>query len=125
MTHKLTAIALGAAGAVSLFPLSAAYADAAFAPDSQPSLAEPAPTPPTEGASTAKHPDATPPTAHRPHVRHVARSERHQGRSRDNFLADAATGVVGGVADIGSVAAYPVYCFPNYGSCSVRMPYRF
>jgi hypothetical protein len=28
--------------------------------------------------------------------------------------------VVGGVADLGSIAAYPVYCFPNYGSCPVH-----
>jgi hypothetical protein len=33
--------------------------------------------------------------------------------------------VVGGVADLGSIAAYPFYCFPNYDSCSVRVPYRF
>jgi hypothetical protein len=30
------------------------------------------------------------------------------------------TGLVGGVADLGSIAAYPIYCFPNYGSCPVR-----
>ena len=34
-------------------------------------------------------------------------------------------GVAGGAADLGSVAAYPFYCFPNYGSCPVRVPYRF
>ena len=28
-------------------------------------------------------------------------------------------------ADLGSVAAYPFCCFPNYGSCSVRVPYRY
>jgi hypothetical protein len=37
----------------------------------------------------------------------------------------AAIGVVGGVADLCSIAAYPFYCFPDYGSCSVRVPYRF
>jgi len=36
-----------------------------------------------------------------------------------------AIGVAGGAADLGSVAAYPFYCFPNYGSCSVRVPYRY
>ena len=38
----------------------------------------------------------------------------------DNPVAVAATGVAGGVADLGSLAAYPFYCFPNYGSCSVH-----
>jgi hypothetical protein len=33
--------------------------------------------------------------------------------------------MAGGVADLGSIAAYPFYCFPRYGSCSVRVPYRF
>ena len=54
--------------------------------------------------------------------RESAHRTTHVGR---NPLADAATGVVGGVADLGSVAAYPFYCFPNYGSCSVRVPYRY
>ena len=35
-------------------------------------------------------------------------------------MATAANGVVGGVADLGSIAAYPIYCFPNYGSCPVH-----
>jgi hypothetical protein len=35
-------------------------------------------------------------------------------------VATAANGVVGGVADLGSIAAYPIYCFPNYGSCPVH-----
>ena len=46
-------------------------------------------------------------------------------RYSDNPVATAATGVAGGVADLGSIAAYPFYCFPNYGSCSVRVPYRY
>ena len=37
-----------------------------------------------------------------------------------NPVATAANGVVGGVADLGSIAAYPIYCFPNYGSCPVH-----
>ena len=40
-----------------------------------------------------------------------------------NPVAVAATGVVGGVADLGSLAAYPIYCFPRYGSCPVYWPY--
>jgi len=59
-------------------------------------------------------------------VRHDARHYvRHYAYRYHNPVAAAATGVVGGVADLGSLAAYPFYCFPNYGSCSVRMPYRF
>jgi hypothetical protein len=34
-------------------------------------------------------------------------------------------GVAGGVADLGSIAAYPFYCFPDYGACRVRVPYRY
>jgi hypothetical protein len=44
---------------------------------------------------------------------------RHDG----NPVAAAATGVVGGVANLGSIAAYPFYCFPDYGSCHVRWVY--
>ena len=65
-------------------------------------------------------------------MRHYPRhSARHyvwrSGRRyySDNPAATAATGVAGGVADLGSIAAYPFYCFPNYGSCSVRVPYRY
>jgi hypothetical protein len=37
-----------------------------------------------------------------------------------NPFRTAANGVVDGVADLGSIAAYPIYCFPNYGSCPVH-----
>ena len=57
-------------------------------------------------------------------MRHYAWRNGHHYYS-DNPVASAATGVAGGIADLGSIAAYPFYCFPNYGSCSVRMPYRF
>ena len=40
-------------------------------------------------------------------------------------MAVAAIGMASGVAALGSLAAYPFYCFPNYGSCSVRVPYRY
>jgi hypothetical protein len=40
-------------------------------------------------------------------------------------VASAATGVAGGIADLGSIAAHPFYSFPDYGSCRVRVPYRF
>jgi len=58
--------------------------------------------------------------------RYAWRAGRHYDRYHSaNPIARAATGVAGGVADLGSIAAYPLYCFPNYGSCSVRVPYRF
>jgi hypothetical protein len=40
-----------------------------------------------------------------------------------NPVAALVAGVFGGVADLGSLAAYPVYCFPRYGSCRVLFPY--
>ena len=40
-----------------------------------------------------------------------------------NPVAAAATGVVGNVPDLGSIAAYPIYCFPRYGSCPIYRPY--
>ena len=57
--------------------------------------------------------------------RHYARHyyARHYHYYGHNPVAAAATGVVGGIADLGSMAAYPVYCFPNYGSCPVYLPY--
>jgi hypothetical protein len=32
----------------------------------------------------------------------------------------AANRMAVGVADLGSLATYPLYCFPNYGSCRVH-----
>ena len=65
--------------------------------------------------------------AHHPGARHYTRhyAARNVHRYDGNPVTTAATGVAGGVADLGSIAAYPFYCFPNYGSCSVRVPYRF
>jgi hypothetical protein len=128
----------------SLAPLSAARADMSAAPTptapaaapstaaapnaATPSLAEPAPTP----DFWAESGPGGPTVAQRPAVRHYTRhSARHyawrNGRRyySDNPVGAAAIGVVGGVADLGSIAAYPFYCFPDYGSCSVRVPYRF
>ncbi len=127
-TSSISAIALSMAALVS-FPLSAAYADQRR-PRGQraPSLAEPSPTPGwAESRSGVDERTATatnhqrsrgscPPRRYRNDHRYV--------RSGSNFVADTANGVVGGVEDLGSVAAYPFYCFPNYGSCSVRLPYR-
>jgi hypothetical protein len=134
---RASAIALGVAAFVSLTPLSAAFADSSAEPaptpsapaatpapassPATPSLSEPAPTPgwAESGPTVAQH----------PYVRHYAR-RHYASRSghryySDNPVATAATGVAGGVADLGSIAAYPFYCFPNYGSCSVRVPYRY
>ncbi len=140
MTYTRTsAIALGIAGFVSLAPLSAAFADSSAEPAptpsapastpapvssaAGPSLSEPAPTPAWAesgpGAATvAQHPSAR-------HYAHRHYAYRYGHRYSDNPVTTAATGVAGGVADLGSIAAYPFYCFPNYGSCSVRVPYRY
>jgi hypothetical protein len=148
MTHvsRVPAIAFGVAALVSLSTLSVALADSSAAPAPTPNTAAPAPTPPARPASTSSaaqpslnEPAPTPgwaeagpsgPTvAQHPAVRHYA--HRHyayrNGRRyyHGNPVAAAATGVAGGVADLGSIAAYPFYCFPNYGSCSVRVPYRY
>jgi hypothetical protein len=92
--------------------------------EAQPSLNEPAPTPGWAeagpgGATVAKHPAVR----HYTH-RHYAYRDGHRYYS-DNPVGQVAMGVAGGAADLGSVAAYPFYCFPNYGSCRVRVPYRY
>jgi hypothetical protein len=139
---RVSAIALGLAAFVSLAPLSIAFADSSAEPAptpsapsapaassassstaAAPSLGEPSPTPGwaeagPAGTAIAQHP------AHHYSNRHYAyRSGRRS--YNDNPVAAAATGLAGGVADLGSIAAYPFYCFPNYGSCSVRVPYRY
>jgi hypothetical protein len=142
MTHTIpraSAIALGLAAFVSLSPL-AARADSSTPPApnpsaassaAQPSLAEPAPTPGWAEAGP-NGPTAAQRSAMRYYPRH--RYARHyawrNGRRYDRYysrnpVARAATGVAGGIADLGSIAAYPFYCFPDYGSCSVRVPYRY
>ena len=62
-----------------------------------------------------------------PSARHYAHRHYAYGRREysDHPVRTVAMGVAGGAADLGSVAAYPFYCFPNYGSCPVRVPYRF
>jgi hypothetical protein len=135
--HRTSAIALGMAALVSLSTLSA-WADPpaapatapSSAPDSSPaipSLAEPAPTP-----GWAESGSGGPTVAQQPALRRYPRqAARHyawrSGRRyySDNPVATAAIGVAGGIADMGSIAAYPFYCFQNYGSCAVRLPYRF
>jgi hypothetical protein len=61
-------------------------------------------------------------------VRHYANhytynSRRYGTAYGRNPVATVVRGVFGGVADLGSLAAYPVYCFPRYGRCHVFVPY--
>jgi hypothetical protein len=143
---RTSAIALGVAAFVSLSTLSVARADSASEPAPTPSMTAPAhptsaPTPArttTAAAPSLNEPAPTPAWAESgPHgpptaaqnssVRHSAHRHyayRNERRS-DNPVATVAMGVAGGAADLGSVVAYPFYCFPNYGSCSVRVPYRY
>ena len=121
---RVSIVALSVATFVSSLSLCAARADTsalgAPAPFGATAPAEPAPKPEfwvESGPDEAM-------VAQRPAAHHHAR--RHAWRHRyDNPMAAAATGVAGGLADLGSLAAYPFYCFPSYGSCSVRVPYRF
>ena len=143
---RTSALAFGVAALVSLSALSAARADSLSEPAPTPSVTMPAhpvstTTPaPTSSASapSLNEPSPTPawpesrphgkvarnsPVRHSAHHHYAYRNER--GRRSDNPVATVAMGVAGGAADLGSVAAYPFYCFPNYGSCPVRVPYRY
>jgi len=124
---QISAIALGVAALVSLSPLSIARADESAAPApsaAAPSLSEPAPTPAWAESGPTRTTGAQHATVRHYTHRHYAYRNGHRYYS-DNPVATTATGVAGGVADLGSIAAYPFYCFPNYGSCSVRVPYRY
>ena len=138
---RVSAIALGAAAFISFSPLSAASADTSAEPAptpsvsapastgaspaaAAPSLSEPAPTPgwaeaPSSGATAAQRPNVRH-YAHRYTRRYAWRNGHRYVTYGDNPVAVTATGVAGGVADLGSLAAYPFYCFPNYGSCPVH-----
>jgi hypothetical protein len=136
-------IALGVAALISICPLSVAYADSSVEPAfSAPArVATPTPTlTPTTTASNApslNEPAPTPSWAEvGPNDRTVGqrsgarRAPRHYAnryghRYDGNPVRTAAYGVAEGVAGLGSIAAYPFYCFPNYGSCSLKAPYRF
>ena len=149
MTHgalRVSAIALGAAAFVSLSPLSTVSADtstpssvtspqngATSAPngaaprvkrsDATPSLAEPAPTPGWAEAGPQGVQQSARPYAHHDSRHYAWRNGHRYIYYSNNPVASAATGVVGGLADLGSIAAYPIYCFPRYGSCPVYRPY--
>ena len=140
---RVSAIALGGACLVWLSPLSPSRADmsATSGPTSAPSPAGAAST--SGGAAStgnaaasagSERPAVQPPS--RPYVRHYAHHYarhtryvwRHGHRHvyygyRHNPVAAGATTVADGIADLGSIAAYPIYCFPNYGSCPVYLPY--
>jgi hypothetical protein len=91
--------------------------------EATPSLSEPAPTP---GWAEAGPQDVQQPLHHYAHhyTGHYAwRNGRRYAYYSNNPVAAAATGVVGSIADLGSIAAYPIYCFPRYGSCPVYRPY--
>jgi hypothetical protein len=140
---RTSAIALSVAAFVSLSTLPAARADSSAEPAptpsvtlpahppsapepissaAAPSLNEPAPTPAWAESGSHGATVAQSRSVRRAAHRHYA--YRNERRS-DNPVATVAMGVAGGAADLGSVAAYPFYCFPNYGSCSVRVPYRY
>jgi len=129
MTRMLgiPAIALGMAASVSLLSLGVARADttgpAGPNAPAQPSLSEPAPTPGWAEAGPSAAGQKAVRHARAPHAawRH---GHRHYVYRNDNPVGNFAYGVAGGAADLGSMAAYPFYCFPNYGSCHVRLPYR-
>ena len=111
--------------------------------EATPSLSEPAPTPsvatsPSGSASTPSGAAGSwPMPPQRPsdtYVRHYAHYDYtrhphyawrsgHRYRFDRNPVAAATTRVVGSMADLGSLAAYPIYCFPRYGSCPVYLPY--
>ena len=138
---QASAIALGVAAFISLSPVSIAFADFSAAPAATPSaparVATPTPATTTATAPSLSEPAPTPgwaeagpsgaASAHHSSARHTTR--RYASRTGNRYdgspVRTAATGVAGGVADLGSIAAYPFYCFPNYGSCSVKVPYRF
>ena len=66
-------------------------------------------------------------TAHasvRRDANHYTHHSRRYGTAYGrNPVAAVVRVVFGGVADLGSLAAYPVYCFPHYGRCHVFVPY--
>ena len=131
---RVSFAALGVAALVSSFPFSAVRADTtptSSVADTTPtsSVGEPATTLEFWVESGPDEATVVQRPATRNHARHYAhhyawRAERRYPYT-NNPVAAAATGVARGVADLGLLAAYPFYCFPNYGSCAVRRPYRF
>ena len=131
---RVSFAALGVAALVSSFPFSAVRADTtptSSVADTTPtsSVGEPATTLEFWVESGPDEATVVQRPATRYHARHYAhhyawRAERRYPHT-NNLVAAAATGVARGVADLGLLAAYPFYCFPNYHSCAVRRVYRF
>ena len=142
MTHSIIGVSAVALGLAAIVSLSAPTARPETSP-AAPSATSGEATSPVGAAATAGNPATTgseavrPPArpyvhAARPPARHYAhrytRHAHHAWRSGRRYayhnpVAAGAAAVVGGVADLGSIAAYPVYCFPHYGSCPVYLPY--
>lgn len=127
MTHsvvRVSAIALGVATLVSLSPLSKASADTSTPSEAASPIGA---TSATGGATAVQHRAVTAERDYtRPNIRHYRTVWRNGHRKvyyGHNPVVAATTGVVGGVADLASLAAYPIYCFPHYGSCPVYLPY--
>jgi hypothetical protein len=131
---RVTIAVLGVAALVSSFPLSAVRADTTPTP----SVADTTPTSSVNEPATTLHfwvesgPDEATVVQHpatRYNPRHYARHYTWRAGRRsvysDNPVVAAATGVAHRVANLGLLAAYPFYCFPNYHSCAVRRLYRF
>ena len=138
---QASAIALGVAAFLALSP-NIAFADPMPSAPARvvtptPATAGPATDAPATADASLSEPSPTPGWAEAgPNdgmsLQHTGthHAQRHHGyRNANRYEGDpvrtAANGVAGGVADLGSIAAYPFYCFPNYGSCSVKVPYRF
>jgi hypothetical protein len=126
--RRISVMALGVAAFVSFSAVARAdTAEPASTAGTSSDGAEPAPTPRDPGSvSTPMPPERPAPAASRHYARHAVWRNGHGYtvyRSR-NPVGEFAYGVVGGVADLGSMAAYPFYCFPDYGACRVRLPYR-
>jgi hypothetical protein len=106
-------------------PSSTSHATTPATSAAKPSLAEPATTPgwAESGPTSGKTAEVRRPSHvyARHYLRHPRRYvSRGYVRYENNPVATATRGVVDGVADLGSIAAYPVYCFPDYGSCPLR-----
>ena len=122
---RVSIAALSVAAFVSSFPLSTVRANTTPAL----SVDEPAPTldlwmesgPDEE--MVVQHPAAHYHARH--YARHNAWRDGRRSAHSDNPVSAAATGAAHGVANLGLLAAYPFYCFPNYRSCAVRRSYRF
>jgi hypothetical protein len=122
MTHSVLRVSTAALGVAAfvLFPLSTVRADTPPS-GATPSLSEP----PTVEMWMESGPDEATVAQHlavRHHVRHYARYYAWRDGRRaytDNPVAAAATGLAGGVADLGSLAAYPFYCFVCPSAVSV------